>query len=56
MPLLEDGTAVESRKTEIFFAEYVANNEWHEVVLDEDTLKMANGSSLWFADDGDATK
>jgi hypothetical protein len=42
----EVGTAVESRKPEILFSEYAAKNERLEVILDEDRLKIANGSSL----------
>ena len=46
-----EGTAVESRKPENIFSEHVANSEWQEVVLDEDMLKMTNGSRLLLAED-----
>jgi hypothetical protein len=42
---------VESRKDIV--SEYVPNNERQEVVLDEDTLKMTNGSRLLLAEDAD---
>jgi hypothetical protein len=46
---------VESQK-DFFFLEYVAKNEWQEVVLAEDTLKMTKGSTLWLPEDGDDKK
>ena len=33
------------------FSEYFADNEWLEVVLDEDTLKTTHGSGVLLAED-----
>ena len=53
---LKKASRLEVESREDFFSEYAASDEWSEVVLDEDTLKMNTENSLLLAEDTDDRK